>query len=608
MDMTKVLGLPKGSDYFLLNQIYHRPRYNGDEQTPDAITLILKHVTTGEKVLKIIENPQIEAYVAKDHVQIDHPLIYIPETDVDKVDLSYRYVLKDIATLMGNEALQYYWECIKNRRSSELKNLHKWNRIFSSDVDIEDFYKLKCVEHFGVKQGIKLSKGFLDIEADILKGSIDMKTSEGDAPVNAVTLIDNDKKTSYTLLLRNPDNPLIAEFEEDIPGFIEEIKEEFREEFGELEYKIVMFDSEMDLIKTLFQIINIIQVDFMMIWNMAFDIRYLMHRIEKHGKDPKDIMCDETFKYQECMYYNDQRNFKIKLKTDYFTVSSHTVFVDQMINYAAIRKSGSELDSYKLDFIGGREVGAKKLDYSDTASFRDLPYKDYRMFVRYNIRDVLVQMKIENQVKDIDLMFNKGYDSSTRYNKVYKETVFIRNRAAMDFAEQGLIIGNNQNVQYGNMEEDDGKPKEKFEGAVVGNPKLNLPTGINVIGNYQSRNVFNNVMDFDYSSLYPSIIMIFNIFVTTQLGRVILNPDNISKREVITDPLRYDRGGKFIEDLELNEPIQFMYRWMGMPTVEDMIDEFEEEIGRENSSRKIKVKMKTKAKKEVRRVKVTRLG
>lgn len=466
MDMTKVLGLPKGSDYFLLNQIYHRPRYNGDEQTPDAITLILKNVNTGEKTLKIIENPQIEAYVAKDHVQIDHPLIYIPESDVTKVDLSYRYVLKDIATLMGDQALQYYWECIKNRRSSELKNLHKWNRIFSSDVNIEDFYKQKCMEHFGVKQGIKLSKGFLDIEADILKGHIDMKTSEGDAPVNAVTLIDNDKKTSYTLLLRNPDNPLIAEFEEDIPGFIEEIKEEFREEFGELEYKIVMFDSEIDLIRTLFQIINIIQVDFMMIWNMSFDIRYLMHRIEKHGIDPRDIMCDETFKYQECMYYNDTRNFKIKLKTDYFTVSSHTVFVDQMINYAAIRKSGSELDSYKLDFIGGREVGAKKLDYSDTASFRDLPYKDYRMFVRYNIRDVLVQMKIENRVKDIDLMFNKGYDSATRYDKVYKETVFIRNKAAMEFAEQGLIMGNNQNVQYGDNGEDDGKPKEKFEGAV----------------------------------------------------------------------------------------------------------------------------------------------
>lgn len=111
-------------------------------------------------------------------------------------------------------------------------------------------------------------------------------------------------------------------------------------------------------------------------------------------------------------------------------------------------------------------------------------------------------------------------------------------------------------------------------------------------------------MDFDYSSLYPSIIMIFNIFATTQLGRVILNMDNITNREVITDPLRYDRGGKFIEDLELNEPIQFMYRWMGMPSVEDMFDEFEEEIGRENSSRKVKVKKV----KPLRRVQVKKVG
>jgi len=616
MDMTKLLGLPEGGDYILLNQMYHKPKRDGDDMTPDAISLIIKNIKTGEKQLKIIENPQIEAYVAKDDVQIDYPMICIEADKVNKVDLSYRYVLKDIAGLIGEQAVNQYWQMIKERRSSELKNFHKWNRIFSSDVDVEDFYKFKCLEHFGTKEKFKLTKGFLDIEADIYAGNIDMKNVEGSAPINAVTLVDNDKKQSFTLLLRNSENPLIAEFEQDIPGFIEEIEAEFEPEFGKLEYHIIMCDTEIELIRKLFQIINIIRVDFMMVWNLGFDFQYIMHRIERLGIDPEDIMTDEAFKYKECWYYADKRNFKINRKGDYATLTSFTVWVDQMINYAAIRKSGAELDSYKLDYIGDREVGAKKLEYTGTANFRNLPYVDYKMFVRYNIRDVLIQMKIENKLNDIELLFNKAYDSSTRFNKTYKETVFLRNKAAMEFQEQGLVMGNNHNITYGESS-GDSENQERFEGAVVGDPKLNLPTGMNILKNYQSRNVFNNVMDFDYSSLYPSIIMIFNIFATTQLGRVIMDNRNITKREVITDMDKYDRGGKFIEDLELNEPVQFMHRWMGMPSAEDMLEEFGHELG-ERAIRKARVQYVSKVKKddkkknkkgvEIRKVKATRLS
>lgn len=121
-------------------------------------------------------------------------------------------------------------------------------------------------------------------------------------------------------------------------------------------------------------------------------------------------------------------------------------------------------------------------------------------------------------------------------------------------------------------------------------------------------------MDFDYSSLYPSIIMIFNIFATTQLGRVILDNRNITKREVITDMDKYDRGGKFIEDLELNEPVQFMYRWMGMPSAEDLLDEFGKELGerqyrvaRVSYTSKVKKEKKKEKAKNVRKVRATRL-
>lgn len=612
MNMTKLLNLHNNEDYILLDTVHHKSKRDEEgKYTSEAISLIIKNINTGEKIVKLIEKPMLEAYVAKPEVEIENPLVIIPTDDVEKVELSHQNLLKDTAKLIGDEAVKFYWNCLKSKNKQGLDEIKKWKRIFSSDWNIEDFYRYKCLEYFGKKEHINLTKGFLDIEADIYHDSIDLKNVEGDAPINAVTFIDNDSKKSFTFLLRNEDNPLISELENDMESFYKELHEDFDEEFGRFDYNVVYYDKEIDLIKDLFIVINTVKLDFVMIWNMSFDINYIIHRVIKLGYDPHDILCDPTFKYKECYYVKDTRNQKIKLKTDYFVLSSASRFICQMINYGAVRSAQSELDSYKLDDIGESEVGSRKLDYSSYATIKNFAWVHYRNFVKYNIRDVLVQVKIENKVKDVELLFQLSYDSATRINKAFKKSIFLRNIAFMEFKEQGYILGNNFNIFNKDVSE------EKFEGALVGNPALNDFCGIilnhkETIKKYldegmdgfiaRSKSVFENVQDYDYSSLYPSIIILFHIFVNTQYGRVFLNKDNMTKREECLDYTKYDRGGQFIDDLELNEAILFCYRWLNLPSAETVLDNFRTE---EEKIRKITFKERIN---DIRKIVVKKIG
>lgn len=607
MDMTKVLNLPPNSDWILFNTMYHKNIDKTDRRSPDAITLVLKNTNSGKKMVKTITDPNIEIYMAKEHIDLGYyNHVDIPIDNLDVYDVNYKNKLRDMAKLIDKE--DFYWNCIKQKRFSDLDQLLTYNRFFSADRNIEDFYMYKCRKHFGDKELNNTTKAFFDIEADIMKGYLDLKHSEGDAPINIVSIVFDETKTVYTIALRDSDNPLIAEFEKDFETNIGEIADELNEEYDvNFSYKSIFVDTEVELITLLFQLINAMKPDFAVCWNMAFDFQYCMYRLKANGVNPADVMCHPDFDVKECYFVKDIRNFEIKKKTDWCRCSSYTVFLDQMINYAAIRKSESKIDSYKLDFIGEREVNINKVDYSEIGHIKYLPYKNYRKFYKYNIGDVMVQYKIEMKTKDLDDVFYRAYSSNTRFSKVFKEITFLTNVAFHDFEEMGLILGNNVNaIKYQGLENvnilfpDDVDPDadddeetvnkdEKFEGAIVGDPKLIMDVGLRMLGLKQSSTLFDNMVDFDYTSLYPSIIRLFNIYKATIIGQLVLDKSSITKRELRNVDDKYNRGAKYLDDLELNEALHFCHRWLNLPNSLNVLRYFYEYLG-DKSIKKIKVK------------------
>lgn len=614
MNIEQKIGLPKNSDYLLFNTIYHK-RTN-DDGVNDSIDLILKNINTNEKIIKRIDNPDMEIYMAKPDVELgDYVHIDIAKEDVDLIDVPYSRLIPEMYKLIGQE--KYYWDCIRQRRFDDAKRIFEYNRFFSADRNIEDFYRYKCLKHFGMKPLNNTTKGFLDIEADIVKGDINFDTGTGTAPINAISFADGNTKTVYTVLLRDPDNPQIAEVEANISELIEKAHEMNDDIFGVMEYKIAFFDNEIDLIITIFQLLNIIKLDFVLIWNIAFDIPYMIDRLKKAGIDPADVMCHPDFYYKECTFVPDKRNYEIKKKTDHFICSSYSQFMDQMINYASIRKGKAELDKYTLDFIAKKEkIGAGKIDYSNESSFKNLAYTNYELFVLYSIRDVLVQYGIENKTNDIDTIFFRAYESNTRYNKIFKEITFLTNVAFKEFELEGVILGNNINAIRANRKDDenviveeDVEGNKKFKGAVVGDPLLIMKNGLVLVGKEKSRSVFNIVVDYDFTSLYPSIIKLFNIYKSTLIGKIVMDNSKFNKEEIRardTDDT-YDRGAKFIEDLETKEPIFICNRWMGLPSFENLVEIVANQISDDEKYKVLKIKKKSSVTNKDKKKKVLKI-
>ena len=141
----------------------------------------------------------------------------------------------------------------------------------------------------------------------------------------------------------------------------------------------------------IFQLIHQISPDFLMIWNISFDIPYIMDRMRVLGLNPEEIIPDPEFKHKHCYFKKDRKNFDIKNKCDFFAVTSKTVYLDQMELYGAVRKGRDEQRSFTLNAIAEKEIDDKKLDYSEDGNIKTVGYRNYRKYFIYNITpDIIV--------------------------------------------------------------------------------------------------------------------------------------------------------------------------------------------------------------------------
>ena len=263
----------------LVNIIYHGPKKQTDYN--DYLDIIYKDLKTGEKKLETIESPKIEIYFAKPEARnFDYNRTFIELENAEIHVCNYKDVPFYIAKQAGSEYVNYINNAIKTGNRSKIKNIHKYKYVFGSDYDIENWYKIQWFLNNHNDKEKPITKQFLDIEVD----SIDIEgfPREGECPINAVTIVDEDSMTSFTFLLRNDKNPQIKEFEDTIDEFIQELHDAFDETYGYIDYRFYMYDDERDLIKDVFKLINTLKRDFILIWNMSrVDAPYSSDTIRK---------------------------------------------------------------------------------------------------------------------------------------------------------------------------------------------------------------------------------------------------------------------------------------------------------------------------------------
>lgn len=574
-------------DIMLLNIIYNQP--SAQTNWTDSIDVIYKDLSTGKKHLETIINPNMDVYFTKpEYRNYEYPKYVLPIEQCEVQTISCKHATRDIAKIAGGKYEEYYRCCIQSKNRKAMKNLHKYKYVMASDYDPESYYRIQFSCHYLNDKPKQITKLYSDIEVD----GIDVEgfVTGGEAPINAITLIDEKTRVCYTFALRNEKNSQIQELEDNLDLFKQECHKMFDESYGEFEYNILFYDEkdELLMLKDYFNLIHTLKRDFIMFWNMNFDANYLMDRISVLGENPADIMCHPDFPVKRCYYYSDKKNFAMKMKKDWFTISDYTVWVDDCILYAQIRKGQSELGSVKLNIIGQKELGDEKLDYSEEANIKTLPYVNYKKFLLYNIKDVLLQYGIERKTSDLDNLYTRSILNSVPYKKVFSQTALLRNRCYVDYLKQGYIIGNNINLDYDkDWDSDDEEEKEKFAGALVGDPTLNSVKNGMLVNGVKNKYVRKYVIDFDFSSLYPSIKIAHNIAPHTLVGKISLNEkvyDRYTAFEMNNDKGdMYDSGKDIMENLLCQNPVMTGVRWMNLPNMMEILEMVAKEFGKDSS-------------------------
>jgi len=149
-------------------------------------------------------------------------------------------------------------------------------------------------------------------------------------------------------------------------------------------------------------------------------------------------------------------------------------------------------ESYRLDYIAEVELGQKKLDHSEFDTFKDFYSKGWQKFIEYNIVDVELVDRLEDKMKLIELALTMAYDAKVNYADVFYQ-VRMWDNIIYNYLKKSDIVIPPKNKSQKN---------EKYAGAYVKEPKP---------GKYDW------VVNFDLNSLYPHLIMQYNISPETLL-------------------------------------------------------------------------------------------
>jgi len=215
-------------------------------------------------------------------------------------------------------------------------------------------------------------------------------------------------------------------------------------------------------------------------WNTKFfDIPYLINRFRRILGE------DETKKLSPWGMIGERKvvsNNRELIAYEMMGVSS----LDYIELYRWYAPGGKSQESYKLDNIANVELGDSKLSYDEYDNLHALYRENYQKFIEYNIKDVELILRLEDKLKLIELGLTLAYDTKTNYEDIFAQTRMWDAMTYSYLLERGIVV----------------PPKvvkdktSAFEGAFVKEPQIGM---------------HNWVASFDLNSLYPHLMMQYNI-------------------------------------------------------------------------------------------------
>jgi len=364
-----------------------------------------------------------------------------------------------------------YGEPVTEIRCRNLKDfrknvaINKHNKLFESDIKPIN----KTLEkYFNGAEPPKLQTAFFDIEVDF---DPERGYSSPDDPFTPITAIGVYLDWLEAMIcLAVPPKTLSWEQAQNIAKDMPEV---------------ILCRTEAEMLEHFLAVIE--DADILSGWNSeGYDIPYTYNRIVRTlGKS-------ETRKL--CLFdqFPKERNFENhgRETTSYDLVGR--VHLDYMQLYR--KYNYEERHSYRLDYIGEMEVGEKKVAYE--GSLDRLYNYDFKLFLEYNIQDVMLLDKLDKKLQFIDLANTIAHDNTvllpvTMGAVATTEQAIINECHRRDFVVPDRVRERQTDTQAA--------------GAYVAFPKKGLHDWVGSM---------------DLNSLYPSVFRALNMAPETIVGQL----------------------------------------------------------------------------------------
>jgi len=257
------------------------------------------------------------------------------------------------------------------------------------------------------------------------------------------------------------------------------------------------FETEEELLDSFLSTWELESPDVVTGWNVRFfDIPYLVNRITNvlGESDAKRLSPWKFLKERSIRKMNrENQTYEIAgvSTLDYYELYQTFTYVNQ--------------ESYRLDHIAFVELGEKKLSYDEYDSMATFYKNDFEKFIEYNVKDVELVKKLEDKMKLLELAVSLAYSAKVNYMDVFGQVRTWDSIIYHYLMEHNIVIPPKRTS----------KKDAQYAGAYVKDP---------IVG------MHDWVVSFDLNSLYPHLIMQYNISPETMINQqkdYTITPDGV---------------------------------------------------------------------------------
>ena len=241
---------------------------------------------------------------------------------------------------------------------------------------------------------------------------------------------------------------------------------------------------EKQLLKTFMEVWAELEPDIVTGWNVeSFDMAYLINRIWKlfNWDTATKLSPHNLLTSREWFYMGQKKQIAYNISgvatLDYLQMYKKFTYITR--------------ETYRLDHIAEVELGKKKIDYSEFGAMHLFYRNDYQKFLEYNIRDCELVEALDDKLQLMDLLVTMAYSAKCNFTDVFGSVRYWDLLIYNFLKKKGMIPPPKK-----------GKQDSRIVGAYVKEPQ---------VGQHKW------VMSFDLNSLYPHLIMQYNMSPDTHL-------------------------------------------------------------------------------------------